>query len=189
MKNIVLMGAFLIASTLSISAQESSFGLKGGFNAAFVKSDSGFETETRNGFHIGIYGESRLSDTFAIQPELVYSQQGFTESDGTGEREQKLDYINLPIMLKIYLIPGLYVEGGPQVGLAINDKEEFRNFIGEGTIDRDPESFDYGVGLGAGFKLINGASIGIRYNIGLGDLYEMDNFNNRVFQVSLGLEL
>ena len=189
MKNIVLLGAFLIASTISLSAQESSFGIKGGFNAAFVETDSGFKTESRNGFHIGIYGENRLSDTFAIQPELMYSQQGFTETNGSGEREQKLDYINLPIMLKAYLVPGLYIEAGPQIGLAINDKEEFRNFLGESSVTRDPESFDYGVGLGAGFKLVNGASIGVRYNIGLGDLYEDDNFNNRVFQISLGLEL
>ena len=31
--------------------------------------------------------------------------------------------------------------------------------------------------------------VGARYNIGLGELYEDVEFNNRVFQVYLGIEL
>ena len=74
MKRLLILGTVLMFSVITVQAQEVSFGLKGGFNAANTKTDSGFETETRNGFHVGFYAENRLSDVFAIQPELIYSQ-------------------------------------------------------------------------------------------------------------------
>lgn len=189
MKRLLILGTVLMFSVITVQAQEVSFGLKGGFNAANTKTDSGFETETRNGFHVGFYAENRLSDVFAIQPELIYSQQGFTESNGASEREQKVDYLNLPVMLKVYVIPGLFVEAGPQIGLAINDKEEINGPFFTSETERNPDSFDYGLGLGGGIKLFNGLMVGARYNIGLGELYEDVEFNNRVFQVYLGIEL
>ena len=189
MKHLIIASAFLMFATITATAQETSVGIKGGFNAANTKTDSGFETETRNGFHVGLYAESRLSDLFAIQPEILYSQQGFTEQGAAGDTKRKIDYINVPVMLKLYVIPGLFIEAGPQVGFEINDKEEFSNGVFQSRIERDPNSFDYGVGLGAGFKLFNGLQAGARYNIGLGELYDDVDFNNRVFQVWLGIEL
>jgi hypothetical protein len=66
---------------------------------AAVRFDGDGETEQRSGFHVGVYGESFISESFSIQPELLYSQQGYkiTNSSGTFT---KLDYINLPIMLE-----------------------------------------------------------------------------------------
>ena len=190
MRTFLAIGLFFTL-LFNVQAQETSFGIKGGFNSASLSDDEGFTTDARNGFHVGIYGEARLSDFIAIQPELLYSQQGSEIESEDTEYKQKVDYINLPVMLKLYLIPGVFAEVGPQIGLAINDETE-SNVRGLFSAEQetDPNSFDYGVNIGAGFKLLNGVQAGVRYNYGLGDLYdESDDFNNRVVQVYLGLEL
>jgi hypothetical protein len=52
---------------------KSNGGIKAGYNLAAVSFDGDGETEQRSGFHIGFYGESFLSESFSIQPELLYS--------------------------------------------------------------------------------------------------------------------
>jgi hypothetical protein len=61
--------------------------------------------QAKTRFHLGVYGESFISDSFAVQPELMYSQQGYKITNANGTFTQQLDYINLPIMLKAYPAP------------------------------------------------------------------------------------
>ena len=42
MKRLLVLGTLLMFSVITVQAQEVSFGLKGGFNAANTKTDSGF---------------------------------------------------------------------------------------------------------------------------------------------------
>jgi hypothetical protein len=59
-----------------------------------------------------VYGESFISESFSIQPELLYSQQGYEIKDANGTFTQKLDYINLPIPNKS-LSSKKILEAGP----------------------------------------------------------------------------
>jgi hypothetical protein len=56
-------------------------------------------------------------------------------------------------------------------GLAISHKEMYEGFI---TTSRefDPNKFDWGMNFGAGFKTDGGISLGVRYHLGLGNLYD-----------------
>jgi hypothetical protein len=65
--------------------------------------------------------------SFSIQPELLYSQQGYEIKDANGTFT-KLDYINLPILLKPILLKFL-LEAGPQIGLAISKGRRVRWFV------------------------------------------------------------
>ncbi|MEG1025338.1 MAG: outer membrane beta-barrel protein, partial [Flavobacterium sp.] len=51
-------------------------------------------------------------------------------------------------------------------------------------------TFDFGVNFGLGYKLENGLNFGVRYNLGLTDINNVDNSSvknkNRAFQVSVG---
>jgi len=180
----------LLFGVLTINAQDkanpkSNGGIKGGYNLAAVSFDSEGETGQRHGFHIGIYGESFISKSFSIQPELQYSQQGYKTTDGSSTFTQKLDYINLPVMLKAYPSQNFFLEAGPQIGLAISHKEEYDGFF-SGSQEYDPNSFDWGMNFGAGFKTNSGITFGARYHLGLGDLYNQGKAQNRVWQFSLG---
>lgn len=181
----------LLSTITNINAQsKSNAGLKVGYNLAAVSFDGETETGQRHGFHAGFYGESFLSDVIALQVEVLYSQQGYELRDNGGTFTQKLDYINMPLVLKIYPDANFYLEAGPQAGLAINHKEEFdSNFSVFNTSQEfDPQSFDWGVNFGAGFKTDTGVSLGVRYHLGMGDIYSEGNPQNRVWQFSLGFD-
>jgi hypothetical protein len=68
-------------------------------------------------FRMGVYGESFISDALSIQPNY-YSQQGYEITNSSGTFTQKINYINLPLMLKRIRLK-FFLEAGPQIGLAI----------------------------------------------------------------------
>ncbi|PKG50526.1 porin family protein [Olleya sp. 1-3] len=194
MKNQFLTIALFFSALFLVQAQDetakskSSGGLKGGYNLAAVQYDGEAETGQRSGFHVGLYGESYITDFAAIQIEVMYSQQGYQiESDG-GTFTQKLNYINLPLSLKIYPVSTFYLEAGPQIGYAVSHKETYdSNFnLFDTSQQFEPNNFDYGVNFGAGFKTETGVSIGVRYHLGLGDIYDDGAPKNRVWQFSIG---
>lgn len=178
----------IFTSQAQDNSRESSVGLKGGYNLASVTFDGEEETGQRHGFHIGLYGESFISNNFSIQPELQYSQQGYELEGDAGTFTQKLNYINLPIMFKGYLTDGFFIEAGPQIGLAISHKEEFEGTLFDSAAEFDPNNFDYGANFGAGIKTNSGVNIGARYHLGLGDIYEENNPRNRVLQFYVGFD-
>lgn len=177
----------------SIKAQEtvsnqSHGGIKGGYNLAAVSFDGDGETGQRHGFHVGIYGESFISEGFSIQPELLFSQQGYEITNSSGTFTQKLNYINLPLMFKAYPVSNFFLEVGPQIGLAVTHKEEYDGFFSSSE-EYNPDSFDWGMNFGAGIKTNSGINFGVRYHLGLGDVYDSDRAQNRVWMFSLGFDM
>lgn len=193
MKAIYVTIALFFGVIATIKAQESTIsksnaGIKGGYNLAAVSFDGDGETEQRHSFHIGVYGESFISESFSIQPELMYSQQGYVITNSNGTFTQKLNYINLPIMLKAYPSQNFFLEAGPQIGFAVSHKEEYDGLF-SGSQEYDPNSFDWGLNFGGGFKTDSGISLGARYHLGLGDLYDEGKAYNRVWHFSIGFDL
>ncbi|TYP99845.1 outer membrane protein with beta-barrel domain [Tenacibaculum adriaticum] len=184
--------------TAIMSAQN--FGIKGGINFSNLTNfDKSFEEEVesesiRTSFHVGFYNEFKINDNLSIQPELLYSSQGINnESDGIDGKVQ-LDYINIPVLLKIYLTEGFFLEAGPQIGFLVNDD------IKVGTLNfSDNEDLfntvDYSMDLGLGFKLSEGVFLNARYGFGLNGVFNSseegsdNNPKNSVFAASLGFNL
>jgi hypothetical protein len=88
-------------------------------------------TESRTTFVAGIAARRSISEVFEIQPEVLYSQKGakYSFSDGPGQTyhvTEQLDYIDLPILLKIGLpkqasvSPALLL--GPSIGFFLTGK-------------------------------------------------------------------
>lgn len=186
----------VLALGFNVNAQDdeknnkSNAGFKAGYNLAAVSFDGDGETGQRHGFHAGIYAESFLNDNVSLQVEFMYSQQGYEISDSGGTFTQKLDYLNLPLMFKAYPGENFFLEVGPQVGLAISHKEEFDSGFNlfDTSQEFDPRNFDWGVNFGGGFKTDSGVSLGVRYHLGFGDIYDDGNPKNRVWQFSIGFD-
>ena len=197
MKNTLLILTLLLATLLPSGAQESeksmesNAGIKLGYNLAAVSFDGETETGQRHAFHVGFYGESFLNDGVALQIEVLYSQQGYELEDSGGTFSQKLDYINLPLALKLYPTQNFFLEAGAQAGFAISHKEEFDSNFGlfDTTQEFEPSKFDWGFNFGGGFKSDSGVSIGVRYHLGMGEIYEEGSPLNRVWQFSLGFNI
>lgn len=196
MKKQKLILVMLFGLTLSMNAQNSSNntsfgGIKGGYSLSSVQFEGNDETAQRHSFHVGVYGESFISNSFSVQPELLYSQQGYVITNSSGTLTQKLNYINLPVMLKAYPSRNFFLEVGPQIGLAVSHREEFNSGFSlfDTNQEFEPNNFDWGVNFGAGFKTDSGISVGVRYHLGKGDIYEEGKAQNRVLQFSLGFDL
>ena len=185
---VAFFGVIATLNAQDTTAPKSNVGIKGGYNLAAVSFDGDGETEQRHGFHVGVYGESFISESFSFQPELLYSQQGYKITTSSGTFTQKLNYINLPLMLKAYPSKNFFLEAGPQIGLAVSHKEEYEGLF-SGSQQYDPNNFDWGMNFGGGFKTDSGISLGVRYHLGLGDLYDDGKAQNRVLQFSLGFDL
>jgi hypothetical protein len=173
-------------------------------NFASIVGDETDGLDGRTSIHVGAVAEFAISEKFSIQPELVYSSQGSTldfseEFEGFRFSEEittKLDYLNIHILAKLYLTEGLSVEAGPQIGFLLSAKNDFEFTDGDdsesGTNDIDDfvNNVDFALGLGVGYKLQNGLNFAVRYNLGLSNIVENDNFDetqrNGVFQVSIG---
>jgi hypothetical protein len=190
MKKILLVIA-MVAASFTANAQEVHFGVKAGLNLANLNGDD-LDFDLRTSFHVGGIIEFELSDKFSLQPELMYSAQGAKRSiniQGTDvDYTAKVDYLNIPVIAKYYVIEGLSLEAGPQIGVNIVSEEKVEvNGMSE-TEDLEVKSIDFGLNFGVGYKLENGLNFGARYNLGLTDIPDEGNgeIKNGVFQLSVG---
>lgn len=65
--------AFVLLIGYFSNAQNFSFGFKGGYNLAGIQGDNANGFQMRHGFHLGAMGELALTNSFSIQPEIMYS--------------------------------------------------------------------------------------------------------------------
>ena len=185
MKKLVLTAAAVFAFGFA-NAQETKFGVKGGLNLSNVNGDIS-NNSSRLSFHVGGFAEVKISDKFAIQPELVYSVQGTKVDVGASEDVvYDLQYINIPVMAKFYATEQFSLEVGPQIGFLATAKARF-----DGNSEDIKDSFkstDFGVNFGAGYNFTENISAGLRYNLGLSNIPDADGADakNGVFSLSVG---
>jgi len=83
-----------------------------------------------------------------------------------------------------------FLEAGPQIGLSISHKETFDSgfILYDSSKEFEPRNFDWGLNFGGGFKTNSGVSLGVRYHLGLNDIYDEDKPKNRVWQFYIGFD-
>ena len=202
MKRILLLLIFCSVGFIYQSHAQAGFrlGVKGGLNFANVDTD--ISADSRTGFHAGAFATIKISK-LAIQPELIYSSQGAElQFQGFEEARSNFNYLNVPILLKLYLIGGLNLQLGPQFGFLLGANSE--DDIAEQAINeisnaedisdlRDAfNGSDVSLGIGAGIDLPFGLTADARYNLGLSEIDDSEALGatrNQVFQLSLGYRL
>lgn len=195
MKKSILVLAMMVFTTSIVSAQEMvRFGAKGGVNFTNMTSDGFDDNNSRTGFHLGLLAEVPVSERFSIQPEVLYATQG-TEATILGEtveREYKLDYIQVPVLAKLYLFRGLSLEVGPSFNFLVEEETEYTSNVGEATIENDLGStFEFGGAVGLSFNFTNQFFASARYTQGFTDAFDSENWdedatNNNGFQLGVG---
>ncbi len=167
-----------------------SFGVKGGVNFATVTGDDIDSPDSRTSFHVGALAEFPISDMFSIQAEALYSGKGFDfEFEGTDgdNAELQLDYIDVPVLAKIYVTEGLSFEVGPQLSFLVNEEVDLNPNSDDGDFVLDEaESFDFGVAGGVSFITNMGLFATGRYTLGLSDVYQDADIHHSVFQLGVG---
>ena len=194
MKKIIII--IMIISCSNINGQKSKkeegiiFGLKGGLNISNFIGDIKDNT-IRTSVHLGVFSEIMINDGFSIQPEILYSGQGYSGSNDPGFSRSKYDYINIPILAKIYVAERISVEAGPQIGFLVSAKERTDN---DNITLEDRKIVDFGLNIGFAYDLKNGVFFQTRYNLGLSNINSGADANavkytNSVIQLSVGVKL
>ena len=182
MKKLFLTAAAIFAFGFA-NAQETKFGVKAGLNMADWSGDDADGIDSRVAFHVGGFAEIKLSDKFAVQPELLYSSQGGKADGGT----VNTDYLNIPVMAKFYATEQFSIEAGPQVGFLMSAK--VKPDSGDDQDIKDMlKSTDFGMNLGLGYNFTENISANLRYNLGLSNIVDADgaDIKNNVFSLSVG---
>src|SRR5690606_17938945 len=155
----MLFVAFL--SGTALQAQEFSIGPKVGYNNAKLQGKSFREfhdNNSINGYHVGLFAEVRFNK-FAIQPEVYYSSEGgqwdTTIANANVSHDFNLDYVNVPLMFKVYLTNSFAIEAGPQAGFLTCYKMSLSDIDpGSATFNDFKFSVSVGLSLAVRFSLM-----------------------------------
>jgi len=172
------------AESSASSGSKYKFGVKGGLNSASEYTSDG-STNSRVGIHLGVLMEAAISNKVDIQPELVYSMQGGKSSDNITE---KVDYINLPVIFKIYLDQSraFSIDVGPQFGYMISLKESYKGITLDVYSDSSVNKFDVALCAGVSYKINQKFLINLRYNYGFTKIFSTSDNLNAVVQLGVG---
>lgn len=184
MKKIVLSLMIIGLVCTGYGQAKLEIGLKAGANFANTDIEN-VNSEAVTSFHGGAFILVKLAN-IGIQPEVLYSSQG---SQVSGADDISLDYINIPVMAKVYLPLGINFQVGPQFGILTDNLQDLD---GNGAKE-ELKSSDLSAVFGAGVDLPFGLKVDARYILGLSDINNdaiyQGEVKNKMFQVSLGYSL
>lgn len=190
MKRVILFAVAVLmvcAAKAQFSAGDFIYGGKVGLNVTNI---SNMEAKAKASIHIGAFAEWKMNDFIGISPELVYSRQGAAQKEDGVKVKLRVNYLNIPILAKLYVLENLSVDLGPQFGFALNGKQVAKK---DGTTLKNKEenlnTFDVSFPVGLSY-IYDNFIISARYNIGLTNVEDKDYFGvntkNGVFQFSVG---
>lgn len=223
MKKVFLLIAVVVlgfaATKANAQQQPVRFGIRAGVNLADWQGETmnsaqslldltagSVSSSLREGFHVGGYVSIPVAPGFEIEPGLQYSQKG-TKLTGTIPVEgldflnanvtvtNKAEYIDLPVLAKVYLGEGFNIYAGPQVSYLVSNKVQTKaGALGFNALNRelDAESgfreVDFAVSGGLGYRFTNGFNLSAGYDLGLSPIDANGNFEtyNRVVKASIG---
>lgn len=177
-------------STLAIK-----YGVKTGVNMSSMSNDMSFDPgfSMGMGFRVGalvnLHWGKRTANSlngtglWGLQPEIIYSNQ-VVKSDGGNV---KMNYVQVPIMLKIYPISALSFEIGPEFSYLLSTSPDVMAADGAELSVGDCKGLMMGAGAGIAYELDFGLAIGARYSLGFTDMAKNLKWkNNGNIQVTIG---
>lgn len=172
-----------------------------GANFAKVRGSEITNPKSRTGFTAGGFARPGVANHVAIEPDVLYSQQGAKgDFDVVVQGTFKLDYIQAPLLLRVMIPtkgtadihPSLFA--GPALGIKSSCKLKAASTSTSVTQDCSTfpdakiKSTDFSVVFGGGLE-VRGLTFGIRYALGLTKVdnsTDPSNAKNRVFSFTVG---
>lgn len=195
---IILLILPLSFNSLNAQNNVTSVGAKIGFSSSSFRSANISDISRRNLATTGAYiNFAPGNGIFSLQPEILYAPKGSSFSYAGVEYEYKLNYLEVPLLLKFSVpiaetfYPNVFL--GPQAGFRLSEKRSVTSGNNQIVNTQKTNGVDYGGVFGAGidFKLERVAlSFDGRYVLGLNELEAADEFNdirNGAFSLNFGL--
>jgi len=227
MKKYILIAGFLFCGLASnsqvlisillgdkLNSGKIEFGLEGGYNWSTINKLEG--AKSLGTFNLGFYFDFKLKhpswmlNTGVIVkssmgadklPVYLLGDANLDSAFTGGKISRKINYFNVPIMMKYSFKNNIYVKGGVQLGLRYKAFDEFKKSVIDDDdlkykleIKKEFHPLDAGLAFGLGYRLMkgNGMNIGVQYYYGLVDITVDDSSpaqTNRVFYVTAGIPI
>ncbi len=216
MRTIISTLVFILLSSLAFSQIQIGLGIKGGANISslnvkyqYTDANEGKDYTGKLGYQGGIFAMFKLKK-IAIQPEILYAQQGTKfefQYQNTEDWKADFTYIAVPVLVKYYAfempIGSVNVLAGPQLSFLQKAEMNFTDIDGDGAQNRNNTNVkdifnpsDLVVVLGVGLDLPFGLTVDLRYNLGVKNMYDRDynyfneyELKNRSLQLSVGYKI
>lgn len=177
--------SLILAAVSFTSFAQIRLGARAGLNLARISGDKDDDNAMKLGMHLGLMAHIPIKGRLCFQPEILFSMKG-TQSKEESDYKLHLNYIDIPLLLNYRIENGIYFEGGLTVGGLISAKEKYK-----GDSDDIKDFFkgsDVGAAIGAGYRASNGFSAGVRYQAGVSNIADDDDFtsHNNVLMFTLG---
>lgn len=212
MRKLIIFCLFAFPTFLTAQLE---LGFRAGLNmseASDLRATNGdlLEAAKLNGINAGVFANIQLGSIVALQPEVTFSQKGFTATWDSSDSSSTLNtsYLDMPLMIEAGFAMGknfrVFANAGPNVSYLIKAEEEFYNSMnGETTTTEynfDVESLerlDVGINFGGGISLKMNRwkyTLDARYNMGLKEIMATENAmdfvdkaKHRVTNISIGI--
>ncbi|RMG88389.1 MAG: PorT family protein [Bacteroidetes bacterium] len=190
MKTSIIAALIFLAGTLSA---QFNIGIKGGLNYSDIAASDlrpVFQVsdiyDYRTGYHVGAFMEHMASPFFGFRLEGLFSTKG--AEDKLQNNKLDLNYLSVPVLLRIRPLPFAAVHAGAEFGFKISQSD---------IPDFESQKTDVGWVLGASVKIFSRLGFELRYLHGTTDLSDGTNytdlngnpldlqFKNRSFQLSV----
>lgn len=187
----LFLGLAVTASSIAFAQEKApssssplKLGVKAGLNVATI---SGGDSKAKAGFYGGLFLNAPIASNFSLQPEVLYNGVGAKAEDLQGFK-LNLSYISVPVMFQYNATPEFYLEAGPQFSFLIDSKLKYQSV----SVKANDliKSFDFGIGIGAGYYFTPNIGVNARYVAGVTDIGKevagtQSEGKNNVFQVGL----
>ncbi|MDX5436717.1 MAG: PorT family protein, partial [Pontibacter sp.] len=162
--------------------------------------------QLREVFHVGGVVAIPIVPGFEIEPGLLYSQKGMRLT-GKIPMEQfdflnagvtvtnKSEYIDMPILAKVFIGEGFHIFAGPQFSYLLSNKVQVQaGALGLNALNQEWDikngfrELDVAATGGIGYRFASGFNVSAGYDYGLTSVDSKDNFEtfNRVIKASIG---
>ncbi|WP_418263183.1 porin family protein [Flavobacterium faecale] len=178
-RTIAALTLFIGLGTTQMKAQVNNgtpqFGIKGGVNFSNMYTEDVDDNNVLTSFNAGIYTLIPITDFAAFQPEVLFSRKGseltYDNVIASGKAKFKLNYIEVPLLVKGNLTKNLSVHAGPYFAYLIdaqvtNETSDGAYNFEENFDNDDFNKFDAGLSAGIGLDF-DTIGFGARYNYGL----------------------
>ena len=190
-KNVFLIIFLTFYVTLSNAQEDEPLFTRAGFKVGLNYSNiTGYleNTDARIRMHLGAVIEFPVSQRFYVQPEILYSAQGYKIEENGEENEISLNYLTLPIITKYYFTNTFSFETGPRLATLANATESEEDTPNE-FFDTYSD-FDFAWVSGVGYKAESGLFCQLHYNLGVSNIINTDivdiSSNTSLIQFSVG---
>jgi hypothetical protein len=188
MKKLIITSLFLSCVSMAGFSQGISVGLRAGLNMATITGKGVANVNFKAGGFGGAYLTAMLGGKIGIQPEALFSMQGYSVTGGN----YTFNYVNIPVFVRFNVAKIINIHAGPQFGLLLSAKVKPTG--GSSTDVKDNyKSSDIAAVIGAGVELPFKLNAGIRFNVGLTDINNITGstatIKNTMLQVFVGYSI